>query len=395
LHLAEAESLLIDAIAFYDQRLLDQPKDDQTLISLANELHALGYLRAFFGIPGLAEVPLMRCVDIEQRLVRQNSDNTERIQSLAHRMNTLGIYLRQTRRAGEAERLHRRALNLIDELAARIPETTSADAQSRERTRSLTHLSYALELQLALEESATIIRQVIEIRQSSFKGDLGMSHTEGIELALSLLQLAGVFEKQSRLELASTEYQSAIELLDSLQSTFPQFTSYQHHYINAMRRWGNLAMRQNQPGVARQRYLAMSECMPSSPQAKTVLASHLCNCPLLDLRDPIRAANLARAATEETPADGKSWVALGAALLRQGMAAESIPVLEKASQLLHPTGDNSAAYFLAMALWEQGQKETALDKWHGIEASWDTQRPDMFDIQAIRTETATLLEIDP
>ncbi len=393
-HLAEAESLSIAVIDIYDQRLVDHPDDEATMIDLAEGLHELGYLRAFFGNPGMAEAPLNRCVDIEQQLVKRKPNNMPRVVLLAHRMNSLGIFLRHTRRASEAETLHRRALGLFDDLALRIPGSDNAEPLFSERTRSLSHLAFALELQLALKESEEVIRQSIEFRRATMNGDGNGERTERVELALSLVQLAGVLEKQSRLELASVEYQAAIELLKSLQKAFPQIVNYQFHYLNTMRRWGNLAIRQSQPELARQRFELLADCPSNSTQAKTIMAGHLSNCPLVDMQDANRAVELARAATVEMPFDGKSWAALGAALFRKGSPAEAISILEKATKLLQPAGDNSAAYFLAMALWNTGQTEKALDHWQGINPSWDSQRPEMLDLQVSRKEAATLLGIE-
>lgn len=289
--------------------------------------------------------------------------------------------------------MHRRALKLIEEWTNRVPGRVQPSAISGEYVRSVSHLAMSLEMQMKFDESEQLIRQVIGIRQASLGDNFG-DEANRIELALTITQLAGILEKQSRFVLANDEYQRANELLDRLSKAYPQIFSYQFHYLNTLRRWGNLAMRQEFSDLARQRFELLAMCPTDTAQAKSTMAWHFCTCGLIDLRDAGRALELARAASAETPEDGRAWAVLGMALYRNDLISEAKPILEKAKKMLDSAGDNSAAYFQTMAHWKRGETQVALELWRDIDPKWDSQRADMLELQACRKEAATLLGVE-
>ena len=289
--------------------------------------------------------------------------------------------------------MHRRALTLIDEWTNRTPGRVQPSSVLGEYVRSVTHLALALEMQMELDESEELTRQVVRLRQASMDENLG-SETIRIELALTITQLAGILEKQSRWALANDEYQRAIQLIDPLCKSYPQLLSYQYHRLSALRRWGNLAVRQKLPDLARQRFELLAMCPTDTAQAKSTMSWHFCTCGLIDLRDAGRALELGRAASTETPEDGRAWAVLGMALYRNDLFSDALPILEKANNMLDSAGDNSAAYFQAMAHWKRGETQVALELWREIDPKWDSQRADMLELQACRKEAATLLGVE-
>ena len=76
------------------------------------------------------------------------------------------------------------------------------------------------------------------------------------------------------------------------------------------------------------------------------------------LRDPARAAELARGALRDAPQNGDAWNTLGVALCGVRAWADALEALER-SMDLHSGGNAYDWYFLALALWNQGRQEKA------------------------------------
>ena len=97
---------------------------------------------------------------------------------------------------------------------------------------------------------------------------------------------------------------------------------------------------------------------PKNADACNDLAWLLATCSDIKLRNPGRAVELAKKAVALAPKGGFYWKALGVAHFRTGDWKASITALEK-SMALNKGGDIWDWFFLAMAFWQQGEKEKA------------------------------------
>jgi uncharacterized protein HemY len=119
----------------------------------------------------------------------------------------------------------------------------------------------------------------------------------------------------------------------------------------------------------------------------------LVTCSNLELRDPQRAVELARRATELSPQAGMYWNTLGIAQFRQREWKAAIDALTK-SATLH-SGQNLAydGFFLAMACHQVGETEKALD-WYRRSCEWmDKYNFGGEELKRFRQEAEDLLQV--
>jgi serine/threonine protein kinase/WD40 repeat protein/Flp pilus assembly protein TadD len=108
-------------------------------------------------------------------------------------------------------------------------------------------------------------------------------------------------------------------------------------------------------------------------------------------RDPGRAVVLARKAVELDPDDGDYWNTLGVAEYRAGDWKGAIAALEKSVAL---QGHNSYdAFLLAMARWQQGQRDEARRLYDQAVEWMKTVKPNDEELRRFRQEAAELLQI--
>jgi tetratricopeptide (TPR) repeat protein len=128
-----------------------------------------------------------------------------------------------------------------------------------------------------------------------------------------------------------------------------------------------------------------------SAQKHYDLAQHLVNRP--ELRDPVRAVQIAERAVELAPREGVCWNTLGRARYCAGDWPGAIEALNQSMEL-RDGGDAYDRLFLAMAHWQSGDAEEARD-WHGRAIEWMAENPSESErLDALRTEAAELMGIE-
>jgi eukaryotic-like serine/threonine-protein kinase len=110
------------------------------------------------------------------------------------------------------------------------------------------------------------------------------------------------------------------------------------------------------------------ELAPDNAEPHNDLAWFLATCPDAKVRDPGRAVELAKRAVALAPKEGTFWNTLGVAYYRAGDWKAAIEALNK-SMDLSKGGDAFDFFFLAMAHWQQGDKDEA-QKWHEKAVQW-------------------------
>jgi tetratricopeptide (TPR) repeat protein len=120
------------------------------------------------------------------------------------------------------------------------------------------------------------------------------------------------------------------------------------------------------------------------------LGWYLATCPDAKVRDPQRALALAKRAVELAPKEGNNWNTLGVVQHYAGDKRAALSALYKSMELRRG-GDSFDWFFLAMAHWQQGDKETAR-RWYVLANRWMAKyKPDDNELRRFRAEASTLL----
>jgi len=127
------------------------------------------------------------------------------------------------------------------------------------------------------------------------------------------------------------------------------------------------------------------------------LAWLLTNCWDEKVRDVSGGLEAGRKAVEVAPQSSIAWQVLGWARYRAGDWKGSVEALEKSCALQHnPTGGYAFQwFFLAMAHWQLGEKDTARE-WYDKAVKWadaSEKEKGNTDLFRFRTEAAELMKI--
>jgi serine/threonine-protein kinase len=261
-------------------------------------------------------------------------------------------------RNGLAHALYRsgRRDEAVAELRAAIKiRPTDADAHN--------NLAAVLQGMGQLDEAIAACKKAIELAQ----GDASPHNNLGITLA-----------RKGNLDDAIAAFRIAIKLQPNL--------------VAAHGNLGGALARKGKSEEALSTFRELLNFAPNHPVANNDLAYFLSTCPDAKFRDTAKALELAAKATKVAPKNGDCWNTLGLAHFRAGHWSIAITTLEKADKL--QTDDIAEnRFFLAMAHWQLGHKEKAIEYFHKAVEWMDKQTTTDDYFRSIRAEAAALLQI--
>jgi tetratricopeptide (TPR) repeat protein len=206
----------------------------------------------------------------------------------------------------------------------------------------------------------------------------------------TLGDLARLYIQQGKLHEADQALRQGLRSTNIQPSDLSSFPEIYRELAAAFEQGG----RAKEAEAAYREALALSErrlaIVPDKPKYQNEVAWYLATCPVPQLRDPARAVELARKATEKQPV-ASNWQTLGVALYRTGQWKAAIEALEK-SEVLAP--DENLAFnglFLAMAHWQLGRRDEAR-LWYDRAVVWmDKHVPNHRELRRFRAEAAAVL----
>jgi serine/threonine protein kinase len=260
------------------------------------------------------------------------------------------------------------------------------------------------------DESIERVAAVVELRRRMFDraGDFyrnlrNSSPTDPWlrhEAIDATLHLAGLYASLAQDEsLAEKVYREAITLSGRLVADYPDQAA--HHNQNGQTHnilGGFLGQLGRRDEAAEEFACAASSydhawvLDPHSLDSLIYSASFLVMCPVAQLRNPARAARLAREgiAQDQRYASYNQWINLGIALYRLGDCDGAIHALEHSASL-RSGGDSFEWFVLAMAHSQLGHREAAR-RWHERAIRWmGGYRPTDSDLHILEVESAVLL----
>jgi tetratricopeptide (TPR) repeat protein len=132
---------------------------------------------------------------------------------------------------------------------------------------------------------------------------------------------------------------------------------------------------------------------PDHPLVLNNLSWLLATCPDHRFRDADRAIELANKALKIMPLAATTWNTLGVAQYRAGKWREAINSLTKSQELAPGEYTVENGFFLAMANWQLGDVEKALEHYEQAIQQAETTTSDVAELRRFRDEAAELLGI--
>jgi serine/threonine protein kinase len=331
-----------------------------------------------------------------------------------HTHMALGNLLRQEHRLEEAERHIRKAIAAWRKLILGYPNYRAPEAPyswgptGRDHKRTAEHgtISQLHMLGLVLEEMGRTKEAEQTFRLcTEEEGVAPRLDPVGDYVAVGartvhgqiLVSLARLLKKDARLPEAMDAYRRAQKEQEELANQWPDRLSLRRQLVDTLCELGDLLVHSNHPQEAEQAYRRAIENLERLVEDSPDEAGNLNNTawllatyPVVQLRNPARALELARKAVEKAPR-AEEWNTLGVALYRTGDWKGSISALEKSEALAPDKNLAFNGFFLAMAAWQLGQKDEART-WYDRAVAWmEKNQPHNDELIRFRAEAAALL----
>ena len=153
---------------------------------------------------------------------------------------------------------------------------------------------------------------------------------------------------------------------------------------------GRAHRRAGDPKAAKDAWNKAIEVGRDDPEAHSEIARLLANDPDPQVRDITRALALAEKAVQLAPKSGESWSTLGLVQYRAGDWKAALVSLGKAAEL-QDGGMGMDLFFLAMAHWQAGNKDQAVEFYERGMQWMERYAPLDEDLRRLRSEAAALM----
>jgi tetratricopeptide (TPR) repeat protein len=378
---AEAIELYDRAVRLLKEMLTEDPNNLRALANLSYDRAGQAMLLIRLNQPRRAEDAAREAVDTARRLVKERPADRYYRDILAGSLYTLAGHLTEVRRDAEALPLAEESIQIMADLMADFP--TSALYREKYGVRmgvlvdALIRLGQVPRAEQMAMRSVEIQRPLVKDRPHLAKLKVGLAdallrvgytrdrlkrpreaepaYREGIDLLLEVLQDDPVYDASRRnlsrllpnLQLAQTATEGFADAaahqekiaarLKKLADRQPTDRYWQHELGRTYRFLGSLYVRLGKPAEAEARYRRQLEVVErlagpnpaAEPDATLGLAYLLSDCPVLAVRDPNRAYDLARRAYDSVKQKNfNARVVLAAACNAVGKHDEAIRVLE-------------------------------------------------------------------
>jgi tetratricopeptide (TPR) repeat protein len=394
--LAAAEEATRAGVELTDRLAADWPADPKYRERQVNAYLALSRHQTAASHPREAEASVRHALDL---LGRPAADWDTRAVSAAIRLDLARI-LEATNRSGEAETAYRQAIEALEPYLRGAP----LEAGNWNSLFGVyEHLAQLLERAGRTDEATAQRRRVLDAL-GRFIDELPPEEAYE-DLALSMfadfsgtLRLTGERPEQEPL------YRGALAAAERLAGKFPRgpkprsLAAFWHASLGSVliaRGRSDEAADEYRQTLAG--YQAVLDRDPKRVSTLNNLAWLLATCPDARLRDPARAVELAKRATELAPQYGYLWNTRGVAHYRAGdwdaaRAALETSIARYAGQSEASTLESFSTFFLAMAHARLGNA-TEARRWYDRAVRWMEQnQPGDLELHRFRAEAEGLLK---
>jgi serine/threonine protein kinase/Flp pilus assembly protein TadD len=391
----EAEKSYRAAIEKWRSLIKQFPEQADYRHGLEIDLKNLGYLLLNSDRRTKAEEFFQEFVDNREQLASAISDVEEKRQELADILEHLGSINRENAKPDEAEKYYHRAIALRRKLAE---ENQGKPELQHAWVRCLVNLSLVLKYQPRperLPEVRELLEQARPLQHGVLKANPDSPDYRGL-YAYLCFHLSDVL-------LSLKEPRAAADAAAELARISAGSVQHQRWAAGMFARCAALVqtaacipdserqtLAESYAEQARQLFETLFNKYQGNPDILNDQAYFLAECPVSRFRDPVRAVAIAQDAVKLGPKNGSYLSTLGAACYRAGDWNAARDALEKASALAQG-GDR--LFFLAMAHWKLGEKESAR-KLHDQADQWMKKNAPHDDgLARLRSESANLMGI--
>jgi tetratricopeptide (TPR) repeat protein/tRNA A-37 threonylcarbamoyl transferase component Bud32 len=389
---ADAVDAACRGVELFKALVRDHPDSPGYREELGGALNSLGVLLDQTRRSDEAEKSLRQSVEIYEGLIRDFPAEPRHEMHLASNLLALADLLKNTRRLAEAGPLYLRTLAIRRKDVERRP-----DVAELRRPLGATLNNYGLYLKDRddLEGAVRAQEEAIEHQTRAVRGDRNdrvapqflRNHYANLASALDALgqpdRAAEVAERLARdLPGRPEALATAAEILDRAAARITNGPG--RSTPERTRRAASLLER------ARGLIADAEKAGASDPKTLQILTSVLAAAENEQLRDPTRARELARRATELTPQEADPWTMLSLASARSGDWSGARMAVEKALALR--AGDARDYWLQALALHHQGQGDAATLAAEAARRWVESNR--VYDqplVDQLRTEAAALI----
>ncbi len=354
-----AQGQLADAVAAYEKAIAMKPHFAMAHSNLGSALAEQGRLEA-------AVAACQEAIHLEPAFAAAHFNH--------------GVALYKQGKDGMAEAAFREAIHL---------EPSYPDAHY--------NLGNTLKDQHRLKEAVVAYREAIRLKPDypQALNNLGfvLRHLDNFSEAMD------VYRAAIRLKPDLTEAHNNLGAALAMQRKFPEAEAAFREVLRlkpddalAHRNLGNVLSQQGQWPGAVAAYRDALRLDPQDVVAQNGLAWILATSTDPKLRDAVQAVGWAKKAVQRAPNVRSFWITLGVAFYRAGDWKGSIAAMEKSVAL----GKGAAAYdwfMLAMAHWQQGDKEEARRLYDRGMQWMEKNAPRNEDLRRFQTEAAKVLEL--
>jgi len=214
-------------------------------------------------------------------------------------------------------------------------------------------------------------------------------------LALCRSHLGQTLHLLGDIEAADQAFQMAVEMLTKPAAKSPlvrdSLASIHQHRGTLWESQGRHEEAAREFGLAKQIWTELASAAGAAAEHRYHLAWLLTNCQRGELRDPQKAAILARELTVEAPGNPAYWNCLGVASYRLGLWDSSAQTLEKARGL-RGFDDARDWFFLAMAHWQLKRVGQAWEEYRRARQAFEKTMPGSLEVRRIAEEASRLIE---
>ncbi len=386
-HFGEAEQVYRQAIALLEKLVSDSPSVPEYLDRLVLSLNGLGAV-CLIDRPAEAVQAFRRASDLSTKLVANLPSVVGYQSDLAMSQGNLGEALKKIGRYSEAEQAYRQAIALNEKLAGDSP---SVPQYRTYLAAGFANLGNLLRMSGRRVEAEQPYRRAIALEEKlaadspsvpQYRSDLAWSHRDLGSLLGQIGRRAG----------SEPEYRLAVVLFEKLVAELPASAEYQDGLTSSDAKLASFLEAAGRPVEAEQalrRAIGHADKLADA-EAQNEVSWVLATKPNRGLHEQQLALQLAKKAVEREPQNGSYWNTLGLAHYRGGDWKAAIQAFEKSMQL--EAGDNPAPWlFLAMACWQNGEREKARSWYDKAIQGMEKNKSQDEELGRFRAEAAVLL----